>query len=222
MLALKILSVNVGLPRPIGADRNGPILSGIRKQPAGGVMLQLGPTQLEGDGQADRTVHGDIDKAVYAYSSDHWIWWTEKQGLACGPATFGENLTVAGASEDDVRIGDLFSWGEALLEISQPRQPCFKLGLHLGRTDIAPVLVSTARCGWYFRVRHPGRVPVQGGVLHRTETRVKNPSVRQIFQDYYSPKLAWERFAELAETPRLAEVWRQGFLAKAAARKTSI
>jgi hypothetical protein len=110
--ALRLLSVNVGLPRPIGRDRFGlPIISGIVKEPVAAAELSLTTTNLEGDRQADLSVHGGPDKAVYAYPAEHLSRWNAELGTAFGVGTFGENLTVSGMLEDEVRIGDL--WGGA-------------------------------------------------------------------------------------------------------------
>src|SRR5262249_4951297 len=112
-LALPILSVNVGLPAPLGTVNGRPVLSGIRKTPLTGESAQLSRTNLDGEAQADLSVHGGPDKAVYAYPAGHWPSWKAEHGLEAGPASFGENLTLGGALEDELRIGDIFAWGEA-------------------------------------------------------------------------------------------------------------
>ena len=119
---LRILSVNIARPRIIGIWQGEAVLSGIAKTPAAADTLFVGRTNIDGDGQADLSVHGGPDKAVYAYPSAHWSWWEGEKHLACGPATFGENLTLEGANENDVAIGDRFRWGGAILEISQPHR----------------------------------------------------------------------------------------------------
>src|SRR5262249_14780537 len=121
-LVLPIRSVNVGLPAPIGVAQGRPVLSGIRKAPLAGDTVRLGATNLAGDGQADLEVHGGPDKAVYAYGAGHWPAWRAELGLAPGPASFGENLTLDGPLETEIRIGDIFAWGDARLQVSQPRQ----------------------------------------------------------------------------------------------------
>ena len=118
-------------PRRSTGARPEPVMSSIAKRAvADGTTLWLSPLNLAGDAQADLTVHGGPDKAVYAYPSEHLPWWSEELGEDLGPAPFGENLSTIGVTEDDVGLGDVWSWGEALLEVCQPRTPCFKLALH--------------------------------------------------------------------------------------------
>ena len=155
--------VNVGVPRVLadaGGDR---VWSGIAKSPLPpDTTLYLSLVNLAGDGQADLTVHGGVDKAVYAYPSEHLGPWALELGLesktALGDAPFGENLSTVGVTEADVRIGDVWAWGEAILEICQPRSPCFKLSLHRQRRDIGQLLKRSGRTGWYLRVLQPGAV----------------------------------------------------------------
>jgi MOSC domain-containing protein YiiM len=162
---VRLVSVNVALPRVIGTLRNGQeIVSGIAKQPVAAETLLLAETNLEGDRQADLSVHGGPDKAVYAYPSEHLPVWNDELGTAFGPGTFGENLTTAGILEDEVRIGDLWAWGAAVLQVAQPRSPCYKLAAITGRPDIGKRLVRHGRTGWYLRVLRPGAVPVAGAI----------------------------------------------------------
>ncbi len=163
---VELVSVNVAEPRVIGTWRGQPIRSGIGKQPVHAETLRLDLLNLEGDRQADLRVHGGRDKAVYAYPSEHLPLWNAELGAdpPFGPGTFGENLTTAGWLEDEVRIGDIWAWGDALLQVTQPRSPCFKLGMATGRRDILKRMVETGRSGWYVRVLRPGVVPVAGPI----------------------------------------------------------
>jgi len=156
--------VNVGLPAFLGMHRGRPVESGIAKLPVTGVSeLWLSTTGLEGDGQADLEDHGGPDKAVYAYPSEHLpAWAAELEEADLGPAPFGENLSTGGWTEHDVFIGDRWRWGDALLEVCQPRWPCFKLAIHRGRGDIGGRLKDAGRTGWYLRVLEAGAVPVAG------------------------------------------------------------
>ena len=104
------------------------------------------------------------DKAVYAYPVEHLPLWNDELGTDFGPGTFGENLTTAGWLEDDVRIGDVWAWGEARLQVSQPRSPCYKLATVTGRPDLLKRFVRTGRTGWYLRVLQPATVPVAGPI----------------------------------------------------------
>ena len=159
---LELLSVNVGLPRTILVHKDGPIVSAIAKRPLEMRSAMVRKANLDGDRQADLRVHGGADKAIYAYSADNWEWWSAEHGLRCAPATFGEKLTLAGGDENGVRIGDRFRWGEPLLEVSEPRAPCYKFGIHTHRPDAPSLMTSSARCGWYLRVLEEGHAPTRG------------------------------------------------------------
>ena len=164
-LELRLVSVNVALPKVIGTLRRGkPIVSGIAKRPVGGETLRLDGLNLEGDRQADLSVHGGPDKAVYAYPVEHLPRWNDELGADFGPGTFGENLTTEGMLEDEVLIGDVWVWGDARLQVVQPRSPCYKLAAITGRPDIGKQLVRNGRTGWYLRVLEPGQVPVAGPI----------------------------------------------------------
>ena len=155
-MELRLLSVNVGQPRIIGKRQDAPVLSGIAKTPVADAIVHVRATNIDGDAQADLRVHGGADKAVYCYPADHWPWWERERGMPCKAGTFGENLTIEGADETAVAIGDRFQWGQALLEISQPREPCYKFVMHVGRADAATSMTASGRCGWYFRVLEEG------------------------------------------------------------------
>src|SRR5262245_16335871 len=130
LMKLALLSVNVSQPKVLARVGEEVVMSAIGKAPVATQDIRVLKETLEGDRVADPTVHGGADKAVYAYPADNWPWWQNEHALACRPGAFGENLTLSGADETGVRIGDRFSWGDALLEVSQPRQPCFKFQLH--------------------------------------------------------------------------------------------
>ena len=174
------MSVNVGRPAYLGMRRGKPVESGIAKRPVEAAELWLDLTNLEGDGQAELDVHGGPDKAVYAYPSDHLAAWSEELGEELGPAAFGENLTTAGWTEDDVRIGDRWHWGGAVMEVCQPRWPCYKLTMYRGRADVGRLMRANGRTGWYLRVLEPGKVPVAGPI--RVERNPVPASVRLLHE----------------------------------------
>lgn len=169
--SVALRAVNVGVPAFLGMHRGHPVESGIAKKPVVGTAeLWLSLTGLEGDGVADLEDHGGREKAVYAYPSEHLpAWAAELDDPDLGPAPFGENLSTGGWTELDVCIGDQWRWGDALLEVCQPRWPCFKLAMHRGRGDIARRMKDSGRTGWYLRVLQAGAVPVSGpiGVVTR-------------------------------------------------------
>ena len=131
--------------------------------------LWLSEVNLSGDGQADLSVHGGVDKAVYAYPSEHLRAWSEELHEDLGPAPFGENLSTMSVLEDQVNIGDVWLWGSARLQVSQPRWPCYKLALYRGRPDIQSRLRTSGRTGWYLRVLEVGEVPAAGPIQVEAE-----------------------------------------------------
>lgn len=205
---MKLLAVNVGLPSPLRDERTGrEVLSGIRKAPVAAPEVMVRSLNIDGDGQADLTAHGGVDKAVYCYPHDHLPAWEDELGYGTGsPAPFGENLSVLGVTEDDVRIGDRWRWGEAVLEVAQPRWPCFKLGLHSGHRDLPAWLISTERSGWYCRVVIEGMAPT-GGELTLLHRDPEAPTVHETFRAAKGLVTA-ERVAAIASHPALAGRWR--------------
>ncbi|HVZ69273.1 MAG TPA: MOSC domain-containing protein [Rhizomicrobium sp.] len=206
---LRIVSVNVAQPRIIARVNGEAVESAIGKIPVEADNVFVGRTNLEGDRQADLTVHGGPDKAVYAYPVDHWPWWQQK-GFNTAPAMFGENLTVVGATEDGIHIGDRFRWGDALLEVSQPRGPCYKFAIHTARADAPQLMTVSSRCGWYLRVVEEGRAPGAGGLMTRMSIGAGNPSVAEAFRALYHPRISREVLQMVHDTPALASAWRDG------------
>jgi MOSC domain-containing protein YiiM len=213
---LRILSVNIGRARVIGHVHGEEILSGIDKKTVAGDTAFVGALGIEGDEQADLTVHGGVDKAVYAYPAEHWPWWVTEKGIPCRPATFGENLTLEGADENDVAIGDRFRWGDAVLEVSQPRAPCYKLGMHTGRPDAPQIMTLSARCGWYFRVVNVGSAPTHDSTLERI-AKSGAASVYETFVVLFGRGVDRDAQLRVRDTPQLAESWRRAISAKIAA-----
>ena len=154
---MKVLSVNVGLPRKILF--NGQIITtAIFKDPVKG-PISLRKLNLDGDKQADLTVHGGLDKAVYSYPSEHYVYWRKQfphTDLVWG--MFGENFTTEGLFEDAVNVGDQFQIGSAKLVATQPRMPCYKLGVRFGRMDVIRRFMASGRPGIYFKVLTEGEV----------------------------------------------------------------
>ena len=202
---IRLVTVNVGKPAPLG----GGVTSAIRKQTVSpGTWLDLSSVNLAGDQQADLRVHGGPDKAVYAYPSEHLPAWRSDLGQPLAdPAPFGENLSTEGVTEGVVVIGERWRWGDAVLEVCQPRWPCHKLIRHRGTQLAAELLVDTGRCGWYLRVLEEGRVPVDGPieVLERPE----GPSVLDCLRARTTLHDGDPALAErIVTTPALADQWR--------------
>jgi MOSC domain-containing protein YiiM len=177
---VKLISVSVGLPRQV-SWKGKPIMTGIFKQPiAHRVMVRS--LNLDGDGQADLEVHGNVDKAVYAYSAEHYAdWRRELPDTELPWGAFGENLTIAGLSEAQVNIGDRFRVGNAELQVTQPRFPCFKLNLKFGRSDMAKRLIKGYRTGIYFSVVQEGEIGA-GDSVERVSRDEHQVTVAEIVQ----------------------------------------
>jgi MOSC domain-containing protein YiiM len=208
---IRILSVNVGQIRVIGTRDGAPLHSAIGKEPVKESAIGVRSLGLDGDVQANLRVHGGIDKAVYGYPTDHWDWWEKEQRFPCRPTAFGENLTTAGADESEVRIGDRFQWGDAILEVSQPRSPCTKFAIYSQRSDAGLLMTKSGRCGFYFRVVEEGIAPVKGGVLRRIATS-DNPTVREAFFAAFARPIDGALRARVTATPSLAAAWLERFV----------
>jgi MOSC domain-containing protein YiiM len=204
-----IHTVSVGTPKVLVDTDQGPVWSGIVKSAVEpGTTVWLSSINLAGDGQADLSVHGGVDKAVYAYPSEHLQPWSTELETPMGPAAFGENLTTIGPTEADVCIGDVWGWGEAYLEICQPRWPCFKLALHLQRADIQKRMRATGRTGWYLRVLQPGAVTVGADITveHRDPAAISVLDAHVAMGDRHLDHL--DLVKALANHDRLADQWR--------------
>jgi MOSC domain-containing protein YiiM len=206
---IEIVAVNVAVPRPLGYRQGVKVYSGIAKLPVPrGTSLWLSLFNLAGDGQADLSVHGGLDKAVYSYPSEHIPIWEADLGEALEAAPFGENLSTLGTLERDVCIGDRWRWDQAILEVCQPRWPCFKLALYRGRADIQTRMRTSGRTGWYLRVIEPGEVTVGSSiaVIERDPVGLSVADAHLAMADRHleDPDL----IERLAHHGRLAAEWR--------------
>lgn len=171
-MAVRVVSVNVGKPRTV--DWHGrKVRSGIWKEPVNGPVEVRG-VNLAGDDQADRRVHGGTHKAVYAYGADDYRWWSEKLGAELGPGTFGDNLTVDGYDLRTAEVGERWRVGTCVLEVSEPRSPCFKLGMRMGTADFVELFDVVGRYGTYLRIVEEGTVAAgdEVEVVSRPEERL--------------------------------------------------
>ena len=189
----------------LAAPFNGAERSAIAKQPTPG-PLRIALDGFEVDEQADRKVHGGPEMAVHLYPLDHHDFWT---GLLMGhalldqPGAFGSNLTVRGIDEDQVCIGDRFKLGSALLEISQARQPCWKIEHRFQRKGMVAAIIETGRSGWYFRVLEEG-VAEAGDTLERIEQPHADWPVSRVFKTLFGPDAMPADLAALARLERLS------------------
>ena len=201
-----LISLQVGLPR-IVPSHGEPVATGIFKSPVPGrVMMRT--LNLDGDRQADLTVHGGQDKAVYAYPSEHYPFWkTQLPGVELPWGSFGENLTTSGLDEQAVHIGDRFAIGGAEVVVTQPRLPCYKLNLKFGRDDMVKRFLASHFTGFYFRVLREGDVGAGDEIVpvHQDENRV---SVRDIVGLYLGETDSRELRERALRVEYLAKVWR--------------
>ncbi|WP_159883144.1 MOSC domain-containing protein [Paenibacillus puerhi] len=166
-----IRSLNIALPQVIQYGSK-EVLTGMGKLPVA-VPLHLGFTGFQGDGQGDRVHHGGVEKAVCVYPIEHYGFWELEMDRKLGPAAFGENLTTEGLTEDHVHIGDTFLLGEAIVQISQPRQPCFKLSLRYDWSSMPLRVQETGYTGYYFRVLKEGTVALGDKFVLHQEHRLR-------------------------------------------------
>ena len=206
---MKLISVNVGMPREV-SWRGKTVLTGIFKSPiAGPVTVQA--LNLDGDGQADLSVHGGYSKAVYLYPAEHYEFWRrELPDLDLTWGNFGENFTTQGLLEDNVYIGDTLRIGSALVRVSEPRMPCYKLGIRFGRSDIVKRFLQSRRTGFYFAVLEEGTV--QAGDSFNTVERDPNGiSVADITRLYAFDKDDWDTMSRVVKLEALSSSWRDYF-----------
>jgi MOSC domain-containing protein YiiM len=163
---MKVISVNCGLPREV-LWHGRPVTTGIFKEPVEG-RVALRKLNLDGDRQADLTVHGGADKAVYCYASEHYGYWrNELPGRDLPAGSFGENFTTEGLVDAEVKIGDRFSVGKAEVVVTQPRLPCYKLGIKFGSDEMVRRFLASGRTGFYLKVAREGEVGA-GDEIRRT------------------------------------------------------
>jgi MOSC domain-containing protein YiiM len=177
---MRVRSVNVGLPEPLVVGGQ-PAKSAIRKRPVVG-PVEVEDGHLAGDASADRRVHGTPEKAVYAYPTEHYEPWRTELGVAALPwGSFGENLSLEGAREDEVRIGDVLGIGTARFTVTRPRLPCVKLNARFERDDMMTRMLANARSGFYLAIRAKG-VLAAGDEVRQLATDTSAPTVLADFR----------------------------------------
>jgi MOSC domain-containing protein YiiM len=203
---MRVVSVNVGMPREVEWNRR-KVLTGIFKSPVA-AKLTVRRLNIDGDGQADLTVHGGPDKAVYAYPNEHYGSWSERLDRELTPGIFGENLTTAGLLEDEVHIGDEFRVGTARLVVTQPRLPCFKLGIRFDDPGMVKSFVQAGKPGIYFAVLEEGVVG-PGDPIERIAEDPSRITVAEMFSLVLDRDPATAALRRLLGVPSLAAVWRK-------------
>ena len=226
MSTLTIIGLQTGLPRTLGTpgaaepmDREW--TTGFFKERVSGVR-RVRALGIKGDGQADLVNHGGPDKAINVYPSEHYSVWEEELGLTLQAGAFGENFTTTGMTEREVCVGDVFQCGELCLQVSQPRQPCWKLARRWRIKDLAARVERTGRTGWYFRVLNGG--PVQTGmVLELVMRPAPQWSIAAANEIMHHRKEDAEAALALASCPGLSASWQRSLTHRAfgEARDTS-
>ena len=206
---MKIISLNVGLPRLVLRDGE-PVSTGIFKEPIDGrVMMRT--LNLDGDRQADLSVHGGPSKAVYVYPSEHYDFWKRELPEMDLPwGMFGENFTTTGLLETEINIGDKFRIGTAEVMVTQPRMPCYKLSLKFGRADIIKRFLQSERTGFYLAVLKEGEVGA-GDELEPLARDVHDVRVSDITRLYTREKHNETLLRRAIEVEALPESWREYF-----------
>ncbi len=207
----RIVSVQIGRIAPLGPNR---VPSGFLKHPVTG-PVEVTVEGIRGDKQADLRVHGGRDKAVYAYGAEAYDFWRATQPLHAArfhPGAMGENLTLAGFDEASVCIGDKVRIGTTLLQVTEPRQPCFKLALAFEDAKLPRAFTRSGRCGWYYRTLEPGTI-VAGDVCDCIDRPNPDWPVARLFEVIMARAIGRETLVEMVAIEGLAEGWKARALA---------
>jgi MOSC domain-containing protein YiiM len=211
MTAARVVSLQVARATTL-PWRGTEVPSGFLKTAVAG-RVALGPLGFDGDEQADLTVHGGPDKAACCYAAEHFPFWTELTGRRFEPGAFGENLTLAGTTEHDVHIGDTYTLGDATVEVSQPRGPCFKVAARWGVRTLPAEMARRLIAGFYFRVLTPGTVAA-GDMMELIE-RGSDVTVAEVLRVTYRDRHDPPALARVMAVPQLADQWRAALTALA-------
>ncbi len=206
---MKLISVNIGLPLEV-TWKGKIVTTGIFKEPVSNRVM-VRSLNLDGDEQADLSVHGGLDKAVYVYPFEHYDYWqSELPDTELTPGMFGENFTTTGLREEELNIGDRFQIGTVELMVTQPRLPCYKLGIRFKRADMVKRFLASRRTGFYFRVLQEGEVGA-GDTLELANRDSNNITVADITQLYVREQNNPELLRRAAQLEALPASWRDYF-----------
>ncbi len=206
---MKIISVNVGLPREV-TWHGRTVKTSIWKKPVEG-RVHVATLNLEGDQQSDLSVHGGVDKAVYVYPSEHYAFWqSELPGADLAWGAFGENFTSEGLREEEVEIGDRYRIGSAELIVTQPRMPCYKLGIRFNRPDLVKRFLQSKKTGFYLAVQREGEVAA-GDPIEVIERAVGGLTTLDITNLYALDSQSQDLLRRATELPALPESWKDYF-----------
>jgi MOSC domain-containing protein YiiM len=206
---VKIISLNVAGPRLV-VYKGESINTGIFKKPVSG-SVQLRTLNLDGDRQADLSVHGGPNKAVYGYPSEHYPYWREElPDMELPWGAFGENFTTAGLSEDDIHIGDRLQVGSSILMVRQPRMPCYKLAARFQRDDMIERFLASGRSGFYFSVEQEGKVAT-GDAFEFLSREQNGITIAEMNRLFVSDRYNHDLLQKALDTAALPEGWREYF-----------
>jgi len=206
---MKLISLNVGLPRIVESNGQS-VTTGIFKDPKQGPVM-LRTLNLDGDRQADLKVHGGVSKAVYGYPVEHYEFWRrELPNMELPFGMFGENFTTEGLFEDKLNVGDRFRIGEAEVMVTEPRLPCYKLGIKFGRADILRRFLQSRRTGFYFAVVNEGEVQA-GDEIELLSRDGNNITIADITRLYAFEKDDVDTLRRAVKLEALSESWREYF-----------
>ena len=211
--SMRVETLAVGEPRSVSWQGD-EVLTSIFKTPIPGPVMARGHN-LEGDRQSDLQVHGGEFKAVYVYAAEHYGFWRARLARELEPASFGENLTISGLDEPDLCIGDVVRIGDAELEATLPRLPCFKLGIRFGDARMVKAFAQSRRWGIYFRISREGRIALGDAVTIVQRDPARLP-VYEIARVYVFDREDLHTMRRLAAHERLDPAWRDWFLRKLA------
>jgi MOSC domain-containing protein YiiM len=207
---MKLISVSVGTPQIVDAGDETYVTTAIFKKPVEG-RVKVNELNLEGDAQADLRVHGGWSKAVYVYPYEHYaLWAKELLDVRLEPANFGENLTTEGMLENEVFIGDRLRIGTAEFAVTEPRMPCYKLGIRFGRKDIIRRFLQSRRSGFYLTVLETGEIGA-GDEIRFISRDVNKVSVNDIVRLYVQDKDDKETMNRALNVEILPEGWKKTF-----------
>jgi MOSC domain-containing protein YiiM len=206
---MKLISVNVGLPREITVGGK-TVKTSIWKYPVQG-RVHVSTLNLDGDQQSDLSVHGGVDKAVYLYPSEHYSYWrTQLLDVELPWGAFGENFTSDGILEEQTRIGDRIRVGSAEFIVTQPRMPCYKLGIRFNRRDMVKRFLQSKRSGFYLAVIREGEVK-KGDAIEFTEKQETGVTITDIVNLYTVDSQNQELLRRATEVPALPQSWKDYF-----------
>ena len=206
---MKLTSVNVGLPREVAVGGK-TVRTSIWKNPIQG-RVHVSTLNLAGDQQSDLSVHGGVDKAVYLYPGEHYSYWrTQLPGVDLPWGAFGENFSSEGILEDQIKVGDRLRIGSAEFVVTQPRMPCFKLGIRFDRRDMVKRFLESKRTGFYLAVLREGEVE-SGDAIEFTEKQESGVTITEIVNLYTTDAHNQELLRRATELPALPQSWKDYF-----------